>query len=131
MNDTLHSAHEHTPQGSVVVLDYFAADPQCKEGEEVQLMLTTLEDMDEPVLFIVETEVEAGEEWKRKHRREMAAWLSANGWHLVELEGPEELEAARGRGREGEKDEGEVACYEHLLTARNKPLKVEVDIIAP
>ena len=131
VNDTLQTMHEHSPPGSVAVVDFFAVDPVCKEAEEMEVMLTTLEGMDEPVLFIQETEVEAGEEWKKKHRREMAAWLSGNGWHLVELEGPAELEAARRRGREGEKDEGEVACYEHLLTARNKPLKVEVDIIAP
>ena len=130
VNDTLHSLHHHTPPASVVVLDYFAADPECKAGEEVKVMLETLEGMDEPVLFVVDTEVEkAGEEWRKKHRREMAAWLSANGWHLVELEGPEELQAGRLTGKDGDGDQGNVACYERLLTARNKPVEIEVDII--
>ena len=148
VNDTLHSLHHHAPLASVLVLDLFAGDAQCREGEEWTLMLEALQGMGEPVQFVLEVKEEGGarggEEGKRRRRREVAGWLSKQGWHLLELEGPDELEArlpqkegAEGTGgREGVgKGKGEererVACYEQVATARNKPIEIDTETIEP
>ena len=150
VNDTLTSLHRHSPPSSVLVLDFFSGDAACREEKEWRLMVEALEGMGEPVQFVLEVEEEkVGEGEKgvggRKKREVVAGWLSRQGWHLVELEGPKELQARLPGGEEervgkvGRKEEGDggkgeggkekVACYEQVATARNKPIEIDIEII--
>ena len=137
VNDTLHALHHHSPPASVLVMDYFAPSPDCKQ-DEVDIVIEQVDALGEPILFVVETEVDKDADYPAAHKHEVQALLSKHGWHLVELLEPEELterylkqQPAEG-GTEGESEAGgQVACFERIVTALNKPVEVDIEIIEP
>ena len=143
VNDTLHSLHHHAPPASVLVMDYFAPTPACKQ-DELDIVIEQVADLGEPILFKIETEVDRDADFPAAHKHQVQALLSKNGWHLVELVEPEELtkrhitqptrtrrEAADGEVGGAGGVEGEVACFEHIVAAINKPVEVDIEIIEP
>ena len=135
VNDTLHALHHHSPPASVLVMDYFAPPPDCKQ-DELAIVVEQVEALGEPILFRIETEVDKEADFPAAHKHEVQALLSKHGWHLVELVEPNELTERYirqpARRAEGESEtEGEVACFERIVTALNKPVEVEIEIVEP
>ena len=137
VNDTLHALHHHSPPASVLVMDYFAPSPDCKQ-DVLDVVIEHVAAMGEPILFTVETEVDKDADYPAAHKHEVQALLSKNGWHLVELLEPEELteryikQSTQSSEKVAEADgEGEVACFERIVTALNKPVEVDIEIIEP
>ena len=142
VNDTLHALHHHSPPASVLVMDYFAPSPDC-EKDELDVVIEQVEAMGEPILFTIQTEVDRDADYPAAHKHELQALLSKNGWHLVELLEPDELteryiqqptqpqySGERAAEAAGEAEE-EVACFERIVTAVNKPVEVEIEIVEP
>lgn len=141
VNDTLHALHHHSPPASVLVMDYFAPSPDCQQ-DEMDIVIEQVDALGEPILFKIETEVEADADYPAAHKHEVQALLSKNGWHMVELLEPEELterylkqptkSSVEGAQSEDEAEGGgRVACFERIVTALNKPAEVDIEIIAP
>jgi O-methyltransferase involved in polyketide biosynthesis len=131
VTDTLHSLHQHSSPDSVLVMDFFAADPPCRAGDEYAAVRQQVGEVGEPILFDMdvreleggqregETEEERAVRWNRQHRQEVRDWLGSNGWHLLQHAGPEEL-TARYIDDESEQDK-RVSCFEHVVVAKNQP----------
>ena len=140
VNNTLHSLHQHAPPASVLVMDYFSPSPSCQH-DELAIVAEQLDGLGEPLLFVLETEVDKAADFRAAHKQQLQALLSSNGWHLVELLEPEQLTvryikqpaASGGKAAEGSDSEAEdeVACFERIATALNKPVEVDIEIIEP
>ena len=140
VTDTLQSLHAHAPPESVLVMDFFAADPQCRAGDEYSAVRQHVTEVGEPILFDMDVrQLEGGEQegeteeqrtvrWNRQHRQEVRDWLSGNGWHLLQHAGPEELTASY-IDDAGEQDK-RVSCFEHVVVAKNQPQhEVEIEAV--